>query len=184
LGRRRAACPSGVHPSERLTSEAEWLAARPEQRFLRFGVGPGDPPRLSVGWMRYFAFRAAVHDPRFAAYLERITQLELGSVSSFSAHAMGPGDLLAPHNDVNPTRKLAFIFYFTRDWRPAHGGALIVTGHDGSAVRIVPDFNTLVLFEVTGHKEHRVQPIADEAGAKRRLSVSGWFDHPPSLDRR
>jgi Rps23 Pro-64 3,4-dihydroxylase Tpa1-like proline 4-hydroxylase len=91
---------------------------------------------------------------------------------------MSAGDMLEAHNDVNQQRRLAFIFYFSRNWNRSFGGSLVVTGLDGSITTIVPTFNSLVIFEVTAHRSHRVETIAEAAGQSRRLSISGWFDHP------
>lgn len=172
-----------AHKNEELVTESQWSATPPAQRFLRFGVGPGQPTGMSPGWMRYFAFRSVVHDERFARYVESVTGLTLGPVSSFSAHAMQAGDMLAPHNDTNLSRRVAFILYLTRGWNGSHGGVLQVTHLDGAVTRIDPVFNTLVLFEVTSHRSHFVEPITSEAGTARRLSISGWFDDPPGTER-
>lgn len=169
----------GYHES--VVTVAEWQATPPELRFLRFSVGPGQPTRMSVGWMRFLALRAALLDSRFAQYFEAVTGLPLGGVSSMSAHAMAAGDMLGAHNDVNANRRLAFILYFSRDWQAAYGGSLLVTGMDGAVTTIVPGFNTLVIFEVSAHKSHRVETVSDAAGTARRLSISGWFDHPAPL---
>jgi Rps23 Pro-64 3,4-dihydroxylase Tpa1-like proline 4-hydroxylase len=170
--------PSEDH--EELVPEPEFLSAPMERRFLRFGVGPGRPVRMSVAWMRYLSLRAAIHDRRFAEYVEELTGLALGPVSSLSAHAMGAGDFLAPHNDTNLQRRLAFICYFSKGWRADLGGSLLVTGMDDEVTTVVPDFNRLVLFDVDAHKTHRVEAIACSAGTSRRLSLGGWFGRPGS----
>jgi hypothetical protein len=171
-----AACPdeapAGGHGAQRMTAE-EWAATPPERRFLRFGIGPGEPG-ATPGWKAYLALREALCDERFRRYVECLSGYALGPLVGLSAHAMSTGDLLAPHDDVNPWRVLACNLYLSPDWHAGYGGALRMTGRDDRERLIEPRFNRLVLFEVAAHKSHCVEPIAAPPGV-RRLSLAGWF---------
>jgi hypothetical protein len=171
-----AACPDGplegAQGAQRMTAE-EWEATPPDRRFLRFGIGPGEPG-ATPGWNAYLALRDALCDQRFRRYVEGLSGHALGPLVGLSAHAMATGDLLAPHDDVNPWRVLACNLYLSPDWHAGYGGALRMTGRDDRERLIEPRFNRLALFEVNAHKSHCVEPIVAPAGA-RRLSLAGWF---------
>mmetsp|Transcript_58821 Transcript_58821/g.140246 ORF Transcript_58821/g.140246 Transcript_58821/m.140246 type:complete len:315 (-) Transcript_58821:103-1047(-) len=69
-------------------------------------------------------------------------------------------------------RKIALIYYLTKDWDEAYGGCLIDNLKGGPRV-IVPEFNSLVAFLVP--REHQVTAVA--AGAPTRYSIFGWFNN-------
>lgn len=171
----------GGHGTRRVSAE-EWAAMPAERRFLRFGIGPGrsgDTP----GWQRFNEARSALCDERLRRYVECITGLSLGPLMGLSAHAMSAGDLLAPHSDVNPWRRIAFNAYLSPEWSGEHGGDLLISGLDGTVTRVAPTFNSVVMFDVRAHQSHRVTPITGCAKGIRRFSLAAWFLRPQP-DRR
>lgn len=83
-------------------------------------------------------------------------------------------DYALPHDDsrAKDPRSVAYIWYLTREWYPAWGGALFwcPTGQ-----YIVPRFNMLVMFKVTPFNIHAVCPVSCAATA-RRLTVNGFWN--------
>jgi len=76
-------------------------------------------------------------------------------------------------------RKIAVIFYLTKDWRQEYGGSLMDL-HDQEPKFLVPRFNSLVAFLVP--RVHQVEELAD--GCPPRFTLFGWFSEDkgyPSL---
>lgn len=89
---------------------------------------------------------------------------------------MQVGEFFPPHIDTHEPA-LAVIYNFSRDWDPAHGGALAfphprMPEHDGILVPAL--FNSCFLFHSTG-ATHRVTPIAPEAEGRSRYSVTTFL---------
>lgn len=96
------------------------------------------------------------------------------------------GDYLLCHDDRLDSRRFAFVLYLVdEDWN--HDGELefFLTDHLGQPQksneyqqRIVPKWNTFIVFEVTMMSHHQVREIL---GNRTRWSISGWFndDHQP-----
>jgi Rps23 Pro-64 3,4-dihydroxylase Tpa1-like proline 4-hydroxylase len=85
------------------------------------------------------------------------------------------GQYLTRHSDdvQGETRKLAYVFGFTRNWHPDWGGLLQYFEKDGTPRDAwAPAFNRLVLFDV--RHVHSVTYVAPFAGGDR-LSMTGWF---------
>lgn len=91
------------------------------------------------------------------------------NATSFSA-----GQFLASHDDsAAATRRVAFVFNFSRNWKPDYGGLLEFLSTDGHVESaFVPYFNSLNLFRVP--QAHSVSCVAPFAPG-RRLAVSGWL---------
>ena len=70
--------------------------------------------------------------------------------------------------EVLHSRKYAAIYYLMPSWKSGYGGVLV---DEETGVRIVPQFNRLVVFEVP--RFHSVTPV--KPGAPLRLSVFGWW---------
>eukprot|EP00931_Biecheleriopsis_adriatica_P090279 TRINITY_DN64295_c0_g1_i1.p1 TRINITY_DN64295_c0_g1~~TRINITY_DN64295_c0_g1_i1.p1 ORF type:complete len:351 (+),score=78.11 TRINITY_DN64295_c0_g1_i1:30-1082(+) len=67
-------------------------------------------------------------------------------------------------------RKIAVIYYLTKDWRQEFGGSLMDL-HGQEPRCLVPRFNSLVAFLVP--RVHQVEELA--AGCPPRFSLFGWF---------
>jgi SM-20-related protein len=85
------------------------------------------------------------------------------------------GQYLTRHRDdiEGTTRRLAYVFGFTRRWHPDWGGLLHFYEDDGTPRDAwMPAFNRLSLFDIRHvHSVSYVTPFAGEA----RLSLTGWF---------
>lgn len=99
---------------------------------------------------------------------------------SFRAAAtiFNKGDQISDHNDLyiydekpKYKRVLTFNYYLTKNWNAEWGGNLV--WKKPHAV-ISPQFNTLVLFNVTTNSHHWVEPVLKDTENKR-LSITGWF---------
>lgn len=89
-------------------------------------------------------------------------------------------DVLLCHDDELEGRRIAYIFYLVPpDWTNNDGGTLdlFCTDEHGQPDQIttslVPQWNSLVFFEVTPVSFHQVSEVLSLN--KTRLSISGWF---------
>ncbi|KAL7671908.1 hypothetical protein ACOME3_006810 [Neoechinorhynchus agilis] len=100
------------------------------------------------------------------------------------------GDFLLCHNDLvgghsNEYRKVAFVYYFGKDFHNNDGGSLDLYECDcnNQPTSIVhslyPKHNSLAFFEVSDKSYHQVSEIVCD---RERLSIHGWF-HGPSVER-
>lgn len=90
------------------------------------------------------------------------------------------GDRLTEHNDryiyeepgkPRYVRALTFNYYLCKRWDPQWGGNFVWRE---PYQRVSPDFNTLVLFNVTTNSHHWVEPVTSHTDVAR-LSVTGWY---------
>ena len=85
-----------------------------------------------------------------------------------------PGSFLRKHNDVNQegTRRVAYVFNFTRDWHADWGGLLQFLDAGGHVEEThFPVFNSLTLFQVPmWHNVSYVVPCAPRG----RYAITGW----------
>lgn len=97
-----------------------------------------------------------------------------------SAAMFRPGDHISEHTDrmvvtkpngVKIVRMVTFTYYLTKNWDAKWGGRLI---WKTPYTEIVPEFNTLILFNVGNDTHHWVEPIAGGV-IEKRLSITGWF---------
>jgi len=103
--------------------------------------------------------------------------LDRNDVQEVDAQAtrFSPGQFLGYHNDLVPgaKRRCAYVFNFTRQWRPEWNGYLQFFDQNGnSPAAFKPSFNTLNLFTVP--QPHAVTCIPPYAG-EHRYAVSGWY---------
>ena len=115
-------------------------------------------------------------DPRLAHItLDRRHQL----LGRLLATLYTKGCYLAPHNDYDGTRAIAYVLGLSpRPWSAAQGGHLEFLSADGRRVleRRAPGWNTLDLFDV--HRApplHRVPLVTEHV---ERRTLTGWFRVP------
>jgi len=81
---------------------------------------------------------------------------------------------------VRMFRKIAFIYYATKDWHEEYGGCLVDNLKDGPQT-IVPLFNSMIAFIVP--REHLVTEMARDV--PNRYTCYGWFSdnesYPPGV---
>jgi Rps23 Pro-64 3,4-dihydroxylase Tpa1-like proline 4-hydroxylase len=122
----------------------------------------------------YEVFRF-LNSPAMLGFIEDIT----GKCDLVRADAQytrySAGQYLTRHRDdiEGKTRRLAYVFGFTRRWHPDWGGLLQFYEADGTPRDAwMPAFNRLSLFDIRHvHSVTYVTPFAGEA----RLSLTGWF---------
>ena len=116
-----------------------------------------------------------LNSPAMLGFVEEIT----GRCDLVRADAQytrySAGQYLTRHRDdiEGTTRRLAYVFGFTRRWHPDWGGLLQFYEDDGTPRDAwVPAFNRLSLFDIRHvHSVSYVTPFAGES----RLSLTGWF---------
>ena len=106
-------------------------------------------------------------------------ELETETVDMFCAQYSHTHNLLC-HDDELEGRRIAFILYLSEEsWTEEDGGLLelFTTDKDGNPgvveQRLVPNTNSLVMFEVSPVSFHAVSEVM--SASKTRLSVGGWF---------
>ncbi|WP_341365920.1 2OG-Fe(II) oxygenase family protein [Yoonia sp. BS5-3] len=104
-----------------------------------------------------------------------VSGLPLVPVPSISAKAMGANDFLGPHNDRTENRRLAYIFYFSRDWQAKFGGSLEFRSGEKTS-SLACEHNSLVIFDVLADQIHWISPVHEIAKSRLRYTVGGWFD--------
>jgi hypothetical protein len=161
------------------TSRRAWLAASERDRFYRFSKLSGVPPEHRRGARARAArsFFDALGGPGFKRYCEAVSRLRLGA-AELAAYAYRAGDFLRRHSDHFDGRRLAFVIYLSTDWERRFGGELRLWGDGGRSARILPAYNSLLLFDVTAGTQHSVGRISPAAGRRVRVSVSGWLYEP------
>lgn len=171
------------HPGERVEGEL-FDEAENEDKFFKFRTMVGvDPAQgLSDTTFAFMQFRRSMQSDLFAAFFEHITGLDLAVTDDFVLHRMETGDYLGPHDDQGRGRRVATVTYLTPGWTPEMGGQLVVLDRQGGKHVVEPTFNSIVVFEVAGHKEHHVERISEAAGDRARNTVGGWYHYPPGTE--
>jgi hypothetical protein len=170
----------GLYSVEGAVDETAWNAAADDDRFFRMGKLAGTRPdaRMSPNAMRYLRFRATFQGDAFRGFWSRATGLELAASDDFGVHAMSPGHFLRPHSDDNRNRRLALVLYLTPGWQHGYGGELVVNHPDGGSTTVVPEFNSVIAFDVLTNTSHLVRRVADTAGPAVRFTIGGWYGRP------
>ena len=94
-------------------------------------------------------------------------------------HQFHEGHYLRQHNDRARDRRVAYILYLAPGWKSKFGGVLAIAGKDRHITRIVPRYNSLLLFDVYSQKEHQIEPVLAAAKGKPRLTMSAWLNSEP-----
>jgi len=168
----------GLYSVEGAVKEEDWLRAKDEDRFFKFGKLVGTPPQFqtSPNALTYLQFRTTFQRPELKAFFEAISGMPLGASNDFGAHSMTSESLLRPHSDDNRDRQLALVIYLTPGWKSEFGGQLKVTHLDGKTTVVEAEYNSVIAFNVLTHKAHVVEPVRPSNGAApRRLTIGGWY---------
>lgn len=121
-----------------------------------------------------------------ASWLNRNTNIELNGRVSMSSVRYYDTDYLLCHDDNIGDRRIAYIFYLTKNWAEEDGGALDLfdmdeNGSPRETVRsLIPEYNSLVFFEVVNNSYHQVAEVLTDD--KCRWSINGWFHGPLKKD--
>ena len=101
---------------------------------------------------------------------------ELSNID-MAAYVYGLGDFLLPHDDQVEGRIIAYSLHLTPEITEEMGGALNVFEADDKVKSklvdsIIPEYNSLIMFEVSDHSWHEVSEILMDI---QRLTVTGWY---------
>ena len=94
-----------------------------------------------------------------------------------AAYVYGLGDFLLPHDDQVEGRIIAYSLHLTPEITEKMGGALNIfkvndAGKSKLADSIIPEYNSLIMFEVSDSSWHQVSEIMLDI---QRLTVTGWY---------
>ena len=94
-----------------------------------------------------------------------------------AAYVYGLGDFLLPHDDQVEGRVIAYSLHLTPEISEKMGGALnIFKANDAGKSKlvdsIIPEYNSLIMFEVSDSSWHQVSEIMLDI---QRLTVTGWY---------
>jgi len=119
----------------------------------------------------------------FAQELEKITKSKIKrDCIDISGNLYQNTNYLLPHDDRLEHRSFAFLYYLS-DLEKKDGGVLALYDTkkisraetpNKVAKRIIPKFNTMVIFQVSNKSFHEIEELLHD---KQRLALSGWFHH-------
>lgn len=121
------------------------------------------------------AFLRALNAPATLKTIAELTGRSDIRYADGQATRLVGGHYLTRHldNPAGESRRLAYVFGFTRRWHPDWGGLLQFYTPDGTPRdAYAPGFNVLSIFDV--RHVHAVTYVAPFAAAPR-LSITGWF---------
>lgn len=114
----------------------------------------------------------------FCEYISKITglKLNLGKID-MAGFIYQKTDYLLPHDDQLEGRKIAYVVNLSKDFKRKDGGRLqLFDSRKNKPYKtiksIIPNFNNLVLFQVSSLSFHHVEEVMSN---KDRLSLAGWF---------
>jgi hypothetical protein len=136
--------------------------------------------------MRLFA--SAVASRQFLLFLETLSGIDCLLPDPYfiggGAMLTGTGQFLKIHADFNwhhklqAHRRLNALLYLTANWQPEWGGALELWSKDMSerVHSVLPEFNRLVVFEVTDDANHgQPEPLNTPPGIYRRVFSAFYY---------
>lgn len=124
-----------------------------------------------------FLEREFFTSPQYKQLLYRITGQDYLLKTMFASRYQ-EGDFLTQHTDHLGNRALAYVLHLSKDWKPEYGGLfLMLNAKDRMQVdkTFVPQFNTLLLFNVTAHNHPHVVTDVARGVKHARISVAGWM---------
>ena len=139
--------------------------------YLSFGLTDIDHPVINIlrddlsddFWRKKVAEKFSV---------KPILKIDMG------AYVYGLGDFLLPHDDQVEGRIIAYSLHLTDiEITEKMGGALHIYEADKSGKStlvesLIPEYNSLIMFEVSNHSWHQVGEILEDI---QRLTVTGWY---------
>jgi Rps23 Pro-64 3,4-dihydroxylase Tpa1-like proline 4-hydroxylase len=160
-------------------SKQAWLNASPSSRFFFYQMLDGTIGSAPVGskGLSFLKLRQLLHTNDFKNYLQTIVGQELGQATPIKVHRMQPQHFLKKHDDRNGNRRIAFILYLSPVWQVEFGGQLELVDRQNRAHSVAPNFNRLLVFDVTNHKHHYIKRFVNPIPSSQvnRLSINGWF---------
>lgn len=133
-------------------------------------AAPADDPAAAIG--RHLVNQMSA--PAMLDLVRQISGIATLTRATASATLYRPGHFLTMHNDLQPTRRVAYVLNLCAlAWRDDWGGALQFHDEHGMVIDSYPPrFNLLNLFGVP--RNHSVSRVADDAPIAR-YAIVGWF---------
>lgn len=113
-----------------------------------------------------------IHSNKFYDFIKFHTGREMTKTLSCWASAYKKGHYLTPHSDAVDDRRMTYIFYFHRGWRPEYGGN-IAFDRQTHWQMFTPQLGTLILFDVDDAiNRHMVTEVVRD---HTRYAITGWL---------
>lgn len=139
--------------------------------YLSFGLTEVDHPVINI-------LRDDLGDEIWRSKVAKSFGIQALSNIDMSAYVYGLGSFLLPHDDQVEGRVIAYSLHLTDiEMTEKMGGALNLyeadkAGNSKLVKSIIPEFNSLIMFEVSDKSWHQVSEVL---GDIQRLTVTGWY---------
>ena len=139
--------------------------------YLSFGLTDVDHPVINI-------LRDDLGDSSWRKKVASSFGVKSLSKIDLSAYVYGLGSFLLPHDDQVEGRVIAYSLHLTDiEMTDKSGGALYIyeaneVGKSELVKTIIPEYNSLIMFEVSDKSWHQVGEILEDI---QRLTVTGWY---------
>ena len=139
--------------------------------YLSFGLTDVDHPVINI-------LRDDLGDSSWRKKVASSFGVKPLSKIDLSAYVYGLGSFLLPHDDQVEGRVIAYSLHLTDiEMTDKSGGALYIyeaneAGKSELVKTIIPEYNSLIMFEVSDKSWHQVGEILEDI---QRLTVTGWY---------
>ena len=139
--------------------------------YLSFGLTDVDHPVINI-------LRDDLGDETWRAKVAERFGVKSLSKIDMSAYVYGLGSFLLPHDDQVEGRIIAYSLHLTDvEMTEKMVGALDLYEADETGVSklvksIIPEYNSLIMFEVSDKSWHQVNEVLEDI---LRLTVTGWY---------
>ena len=123
-------------------------------------------------------FYKFVSSSEFAQLISKIARIKLESGAiDLAGNLYENTDYLLCHDDQLEDRKIAYILYLGDNFSEKDGGSLVLFDSEKGrptkvAKRNYPQYNSLILFEVSSVSFHEVEEVMND---KKRYCIGGWL---------
>ncbi len=123
------------------------------------------------------SFYTMFSSKEFLGFISDITGKKLSGKIDVAGTLYGNTDYLLPHDDRLEKRKIAYVYYLTKNFSKRDGGELVFYNrvkNDPTKIvkRFIPMWNSIILFEVSQRSFHAVKEVLTK---KKRYAIAGWF---------
>ena len=139
--------------------------------YLSFGLTDVDHPVINI-------LRDDLGDSSWRKKVASSFGVKPLSKIDLSAYVYGLGSFLLPHDDQVEGRVIPYSLHLTDiEMTDKSGGALYIyeaneAGKSELVKTIIPEYNSLIMFEVSDKSWHQVGEILEDI---QRLTVTGWY---------
>lgn len=123
-------------------------------------------------------FAALVESKEFAEFMRELTGLKVkAGALDLAGSCYKSGDYLLCHDDQVEDRKIAYVLYLSKGFTEKDGARFVLFGNKNGkptneVQKIVPSWNSLMLFEVSPLSFHMVE---ENLSKKDRYAIGGWL---------